>query len=154
MKSIMQPLAIADTYKSQANTSMSRSISFSVQNKSSNKLLIRTYNDDPIEMFIPRDPYVSPAPMVPQNATLINSTRLFNLHSVNIAQFLTNDNLTVSLHFEIRPLDRRVGYLFIYKFDKAPQLNSSTMKIDGWSLLCPNSKFSCYHFTTNSFLFV
>jgi hypothetical protein len=37
-------------------------------------------------------------------------------------------------------LDQILAYLFIYKFDSSPQLNSSINLIDGWSLFCPSSQ--------------
>ncbi|CAF3435136.1 unnamed protein product, partial [Rotaria sp. Silwood2] len=43
----------------------------------------------------------------------------------------------MSVHFEIQPLDRSLGYMFIYKFNGTPHLNSSKINIDGWSLFCP-----------------
>ena len=76
--------------------------------------------------------------MILQNVTSMNSTphnQLFDLHYVNITNILS-----VSVHFEIRPLNTSLAYLFIYKFDQLPQLNSSINFIDGWTLLCPSSK--------------
>ena len=71
--------------------------------------------------------------MVYENVT--NEKELFNLHYVNL-----NYSLPVSLHFQIRPLNTTVAYLFIYKFDNLPLLNSSIQQIDGWTLFCPQSK--------------
>ncbi|CAF1681875.1 unnamed protein product, partial [Adineta ricciae] len=42
-------------------------------------------------------------------------------------------------HFEIHPLNTSLAYLFIYKFDQSPQLNSSINLIDGWALFCPST---------------
>jgi hypothetical protein len=71
-----------------------------------------------------------------QNVTFLD--QLFNLHYVNIQNILP-----ISVHFEIRPLNPNVAYLFIYKFDNTPLLNSSIKQIDGWTLLCPSSKTNC-----------
>jgi hypothetical protein len=61
--------------------------------------------------------------------------QLFNLHYVNISS-----TYAISVHFEIRSLNSSLGYLFIYKFDSSPQLNSSIDQIDGWTLFCPSSE--------------
>ncbi len=105
-----------------------------------NYIHIDTSIDQPIELFIPRDPHLFIPPMKPQNATSINGNQPFHLQLIDLNQFLNNRNLSVSLHFEIRPLNISLGYLFIYRFDDAPQLDSSINLIDGWSLLCPSSK--------------
>jgi hypothetical protein len=79
-----------------------------------------------------------------QNVTSLNSTphsQLFNLQFVNI----TNP-LAISVHFEIFPLNTNLGYLFIYKFDNSPILNSSMNQIDGWTLFCPLSEFYFSYF--------
>jgi len=73
-----------------------------------------------------------------QNVISSNSTphnQLFNLHYIDIT-----NTLPVSVHFEIHPLNTSLAYLFIYKFDNSPQLNSSINQIDGWTLFCPLSK--------------
>jgi len=85
-----------------------------------------------------------------QNVTSLNSTphsQLFNLQFVNI----TNP-LAISVHFEILPLNTNLGYLFIYKFDNSPILNSSMNQIDGWTLFCPLSEFYFSYFIYQIFL--
>jgi hypothetical protein len=139
----MQPLASAGASRSQANTNFSTSISLSLLDRNGNEVSISTGVNDSIEFFIPRDPNLRVPRMFLQNVTSMSGDQPFNLHFVNMAQFLTNNNVTVSLHFEIRPLNRSIGYLFIYKFDSSPQLNSSINRTDGWSLLCPSSEFYC-----------
>jgi len=135
---VIQPLAIAD----QSNTNLSRSISFSTLDRDGNEIPIQTTLDHLIELMIPRDPNIIIPSMSLQNVTSMNSTNhhlLFNLHYVNLTQ--SNKNLTISLHFEMHPLNISLAYLLIYKFDSSPQLNSSIKQIDGWSLFCPLSKF-------------
>jgi hypothetical protein len=73
---------------------------------------------------------------IPNNRSINN--RQFNLHFIDITQ--VNINLSLSIHFEIRPLDQTLGYMLIYKFDDIPQLNSSINHIDDWAMLCPKSK--------------
>ncbi len=101
-----------------------------------NKIPIQTNFDHPIEIIIPRDPNLIIPSMVLQN-TFISTphNQLFNLHYTDIIS-----NINVSVHWEIHPLNSSLAYLFIYKFDSSPQLNSSINLIDGWTLLCPSSK--------------
>ena len=136
----MQPLASASNSRSEANTNLSTTVSLSMLDQNGNNVPVRASVDHPFELIIPRDANVAVPPMVLQNVTAMSITphnQLFNLHFVNITQ---NNNLTVSLHFETRPLNTNLGYLLIYRFDGSPQLNSSINQIDGWSLLCPSSE--------------
>jgi len=135
----MQPLASADQSSSQSNTNLSRSISLTVLDRNGNEVSMQTNLTHPIELIIPRDPSLVIPSMTLQNVTSLNSTPhnlLFNLHFVNIT-----NSLAVSVHFEIQPLNTNIGYLFIYKFDTSPILNSSVNQIDGWTLLCPQVSF-------------
>ncbi len=137
----MQPIASAGASRSQANTNLSTTISLSVLDQSGNNVPIQASIDDPIEFIIPRDSNMIVSPMILQNVTSMNDNhnQIFNLHFVNITQ--SNSNLTMSLHFEMHPLNTSLGYLLIYRFDNSPQLNSSINQIDGWSLFCPLSEF-------------
>jgi hypothetical protein len=135
----MQPLASAGASQSQANTSLSTSISLSLFDQNNNEIPIRTNANHSIEFVIPRDSNLLLPPMTLQKVTSMNGDQPFYLHFVNITQFLTNNNLTVSLHFEIHPLNVSVGYLFIYEFDSPPEVNSLINRTDGWSLLCPSN---------------
>jgi len=123
----------------QSNTNLSTSISLSLLDRDKNEISIPTTVDHPYRFLIPRDPNRIIPPMALQNVTSMNSIPhhlLFNLHYINIVQ---SNNLTVSVHIEIEPLNTSLGYLFIYKFDSSPQLNSSISQIDGWSLFCPSN---------------
>ena len=140
---MVQPLASADEHRSSTITNLSRSISISILNENSNEVQIMTKDDDRFELFIPRDSNLNFPLMIFQNVTSIKSNshrRIFNLHYANI----THD-LDISVHVELLPINPTVAYLFIYKFDQIPQLNSSIKQIDSWSLFCPSSM-------TNSFL--
>jgi hypothetical protein len=135
----MQPLAPAD--KSQSKTNLSTSISLSLLDRDGNEISIPTTLDHPYRFLIPRDPNRIIPSMTLQNVTSMNSTPhhlLFNLHYINIVQ---SNNLTVSVHIEMESLNPNLGYLFIYKFDSSPILNSSINQIDGWTLFCPSSEF-------------
>ena len=131
----MQPFASAGTSRSQSNTNLSRSIALSVFDSDGHEVTIRTDRDRAIEMIVPRDPNVVIPPMALQNVTSGNTVphrQLFNLHFVNITS-----QLPISLHLEMRPLNASLAYLFVYRFDSAPQLNSTTHLIDGWTAFCP-----------------
>src|SRR5205085_2884817 len=116
---------------------LSRSISLTILDQNQHEVLIDTNLNHPIELIIPRDPNLVIPTMTLQNVISTNFTLhnlLFNLHYINITS-----TLTISVHFEIHPLNSNIGYLFIYKFDSTPQLNSSINQIDGWTLFCPSN---------------
>ncbi|UJR16214.1 hypothetical protein I4U23_003124 [Adineta vaga] len=85
------------------------------------------------------NPFLLIPPMSLQNVTALNATttsphhQLFNLHFISITH-----SLTVSVHFEMQPLNITLAYLFIYRFDTSPILNTSHEQIDGWTLFCPH----------------
>jgi hypothetical protein len=139
----MQPLASFGNSTVQSNTNLSRSILLSVLDQNGNEVSIKTNATHPIEIIIPRDPNLIIPEMILQNVTSMNVTphnQLFHLQYLNITT-----SLPISVHFEIEPLNASLAYLFIYKFDQLPQLNSSINQIDGWTLLCPSSKV-LFHF--------
>ncbi|CAF4593724.1 unnamed protein product, partial [Rotaria sp. Silwood2] len=127
---MMQPLAAAGASPSQANTNLSTSISLSILTQTGHNIPIRGSNDNPIEFIIPRDINLHLPPMTIENVTSINNTdnQLYNLHLVDIIQ--SNHNLIISLHFEMNPINTRLGYIFIYRFDDAAHLSSSINQID------------------------
>ncbi|CAF1380176.1 unnamed protein product, partial [Rotaria sordida] len=120
-----------------SNTNLSNTVALSILDRNGNEVSLKTDHSNPIRIIIPRDPNLLIPEMYLQNVTSINSTNqnlLFNLHYINITS-----SLSISLHFEIQPLNIILGYLFIYKFDQTPQLNSSINSIDGWTLFCPSN---------------
>jgi len=136
---MVQPLASFGNSLSQSNTNLSRSISLSLFDHFGNEVPFKTTVNHPIELIIPRDPNLVIPPMTLQNVTAsstIPHNQLFNLHFINIV-----NPLPISVHLEMHPLNTSLGYLFIYKFDSSPILNSSVNQIDGWTLFCPSSKF-------------
>ncbi len=134
-QSTVEPLAPVGQATS-TNTNLSRSISLSLFDQHDNELPLQTDLDHPIEIFIPRDPNLPISPMILQNLSDVTPhQQLFNLHYINITS-----SIDISVHWEIHPLNSSLAYLFIYKFDGPPQLNSSMNLIDGWTLLCPSSK--------------
>ena len=136
-QSTVQPLAPLGSGKSQlTNTNLSTSISLSLLDQSGKEIPIQASANNPIEITIPRDPNLLIPAMILQNTLLpAPHNQLFNLHYINISS-----TINISVHWEIRPLNSSPAYLFIYKLDEAPQLNSSINRIDGWTLLCPASK--------------
>jgi hypothetical protein len=143
---MVQPLASFGNSHSQSNTNLSRSISLSLFDHYGNEVPLRTNLNHSIQFTVPRDPNLVLPSMTLQNVTSSNSTphhQLFNLHFINVTS-----NLPISVHFEMQPLNISLGYLFIYKFDSSPLLNSSINQTDGWTLFCPSSEFclSFYHY--------
>ena len=135
----MEPLAPLGSTKSQVtNTNLSMSISLSLLDRYGKEIPIQASVDHPIEITIPRDPNLVIPAMILQNTFLSTPhSQLFNLYYINITS-----TINISVHWEIHPLNSSLAYLFIYKLDGVPQLNSSINLIDGWTLLCPSSKFS------------
>jgi len=136
----MEPLAPFGNSKSQSNTNLSTLTSLSILDQYGNEVSIQTNAGHPIEIIIPRDPNLIIPEMILENVTSMNSTphnQLFNLNYLNITS-----SLPISVHFEMHPLNLSLAYLFLYKFDQTPQLNSSINQIDGWTLFCPSSKLS------------
>lgn len=144
----MQRLASADQSSSSSNTNLSTSLSLSLLDQTGKEIDLTTSDEDRFEFIIPRDPTLLVPAMARQNATSLSAvphSQLFNLHFVNINQ---TSPLTISLHFEMRPLTTNLSYLLIYRFDGSPQLNRSVARIDGWSLLCSSSSVHT-HFIDN-----
>ena len=126
-------------------TNVSTSLSLTVADEGSRGLIVHSIG---IELIIPRDINLVLPPMTLQNVTStiiadrINN-RQFNLHFISITQ--PNPNMSVSVHFQLRPLDPRLGYLVIYRFDDIPRLNSSINQTDGWSLLLSIERRTVHH---------
>ena len=124
-------------------------ISLTLFDETGIEIPFQTDLNDPIEIIIPRDANLRIPPLTRQNVTSADansSTHLFNLHAVNLTSSESPD-LNVSLHIEIQPMNSTLAYLFIFQYDTSPVLTSSTRRIDGWTIFCPNSKrsnpFSC-----------
>ncbi|CAF4200745.1 unnamed protein product, partial [Adineta steineri] len=134
LRSRVDPLASFGNFQ---NTNLSRSISLSIIDQNGNEIPFKANENNSIKLIIPRDPNVLIPSMYLQNVTSINSTinnLLFNYHYVNITS-----SFPISVHFEIHSLNTNLAYLFIYKFDQTPQLNSSINLIDGWTMFCPHN---------------
>jgi hypothetical protein len=130
--------------RAQATTNLSSLLSIDFLDESGNEMSVHTSIDQPFELVIPSDINWIVPPMILQNvSSLLNNSTVnngpFNLHFINISQ--SNPNISISVNLEIHPLNSTLGYMMIYKFDSVPQLNSSINQIDGWSLMCPSSKY-------------
>ncbi|UJR17142.1 hypothetical protein I4U23_004038 [Adineta vaga] len=149
IRSMMEPLASYGN--SQSHTNLSRSVSLTILDENGQEIGIRTDENHSIEIIIPRDPNVVIPSMILYNVTSNNSTdhyqHFFSLHYINITT-----TLPISVHFEVHPLNVNISYLFIYKFDGIPRLNSSVNEIDGWTLLCSFdlSNESIYRYFVNN----
>lgn len=64
-----------------------------------------------------------------------NNNRQFTLHQIKFQS--PGPNLTVSLTFELKAINRSLSYLIIYRFDGIPILNSTTNVTDGMKIFCP-----------------
>ena len=111
-------------------TNFSRTLSFSIVNENENEILIKTNNS--IELIIPRDPNLNIPKMILQN--VINHTQSFYFKLIHLKQLKLNQNLTISIHFEIQPLNLNLAYLFVYQFEKSNQLDHLSQ------IFCPASK--------------
>ena len=134
-----EPLAAFGNSKDSPNTNNSRSVSLTILDANGREIPVTTNGNETIEIRIPRDPNLPISSFNRENVTAMNDTThhlLFNLHYVNITS-----QLPISFHLEMQPLNRSLAYLFIYRFDQSPQLNSSISLIDGWTIFCPSSKF-------------
>ncbi|CAF1470214.1 unnamed protein product [Adineta ricciae] len=139
IRSIMEPLAPFGNSKSTSNTNLSRSLSFSILNQDQNEVSIQTANNQSIELIIPRDPNLIIPPMIHQNVTSLNSTSPHQLLFYFQYVSLSSSSLAVSVHWEVEPSSTSLAYLFVYRFDQTPQLNTSINHIDGWTLFCPSN---------------
>ena len=116
------------------HTNVSRLVSFSFIDQNGNEVSIETNKSNPFEIIIPRDENLIISGMILQNISLIPENEFVHLHYGNITS-----SFPISIHFEIKPSNISLGYLFIYKFDNLPKLNNSIYDIDGWTLFCPSN---------------
>jgi hypothetical protein len=115
-----------------SNTNLSRSLSISILNENGNEISIKINNS--IELIIPRDPNFIFPKMILQNVT--NHNQSFYFQFIDLKNLKSSEKLTISIHFEIEPLNKNFAYLFVYQFDKPIQLN----KLDDSQIFCPSSK--------------
>ena len=119
-------------FGSSLNRNLSRSISLTWMNQQGNEIPLRTHLDHPFEIVIPRDSSLIIPPMSRQNVIRHQG---FHFHSLDLSQ----SSSSVSIHWEIHPLSTNLSYAFVYRFDRAPVLNSSRPQIDGWTIFSSSS---------------
>ncbi|CAF0957173.1 unnamed protein product, partial [Didymodactylos carnosus] len=148
LNSIMMPLAAAgQNGRSVANINLSTSVSLTFLDATGTTISI-TNLSALIEIIVPREKNLSPPPMTYQNVTNViashisssNNNKQFFIHYINITP--TNINLTLSISFEMKPVNLNLGYMLIMKFDGIPMLNSTKNMTDGWEVLCPTNLIS------------
>jgi hypothetical protein len=122
--------SLAPFGNSQSNTNYSRSLSLSILDENGIEFKMKT--NQSIGLIIPRDPNRILSEMILQNVVDYNQS--FYYKFIDLNKLKPNENLTISIHFQIQPLNQSLAYLFIYKFDQLNQLNGSI-------IFCPSSKF-------------
>jgi len=139
----INPLASYGNSQVDYYTNTSRTVSITFIDSNDNE--VPYPSNESIRFFIPRDPNLYLPSMALQNVTSINSTAhnlLFNLHYVNITSLFP-----ISLHLEISPINPNLSYLFIYKFDDTPHLNSTNSDLDGQTTFSPSNLTTDGYFT-------
>jgi hypothetical protein len=99
-------------------------------------------NQDHFRIQIPLDAAGSVSSMSFQNVTGVahHHQLIFNHHYFALK---SRSQANMSIQIEFRPAinssaaNETLAYLLIYRFDTAPQLNTSVSEYDGWTLLCP-----------------
>jgi hypothetical protein len=115
-------------------------MSLTILDNNLREIPIETHADQPIELRIPRDSTMIVPAMILQNVTSSNFTfhqQFFHFHYVN----LTND-LPLSVHLDIAPLNALVSYLLISRHDGIPQWPDL---IHGWTCFSPSSNSSFWN---------
>ncbi|CAF1506830.1 unnamed protein product [Adineta ricciae] len=128
LESIIEPLAPFGNSTLLFNTNYSRLVSFTLLDQNFNEISIKSMRNQSIQIIIPRDQNLIIPPMIFQNVTSMNLT--FHYHYLNISSLIS-----ISIHWQIQPLNETIAYLFLYKFDGIPQIN----QIDGWTIFCPKN---------------
>ena len=121
----------------------SKSISYSLYDENRTEIAIKDQNK-PIEYWIAKDPSLPIEQYTfiqASNASVKkNTTNLVYLNGAYVNGFkLSGSN--VSVHVQIKPEKKNVGYLFLMKFGGNALANSSTKYFDKWSVFCPATDF-------------
>lgn len=112
-------------------------LTLAIFDQNRNEHSIQADDYEPIEFFIPRDSNVIIPEMFRRTVSDQSTDRLFFL---DLNQYMINENLTISIHFEIRPVDINLAYLFRHQFGK----KSWKKNASDWIRFCPSGK-SCFH---------
>lgn len=122
-------------------------MTLSILDKDDREIQVNATMESPIEMFIPRDVNLPIPPFIEQDMTTTIApkkgsakyNRQFFISYVNIAQ--KNPNLTISVHLNLRPINKQISYVMIYAFDRVPAYNSTDQSFDGWAMFCFDSLY-------------
>jgi hypothetical protein len=143
-------LAIHIDDQATLSTNLSRSITLTILDTHARPLSIMSNaadNQDPFRIQIPLDTTRPLSSMSFQNVTGVDHHHqlIFNTHYF---AFESRSQANMSIQIELRPVTSNnnsasslgLAYLLIYRFDVAPQLNTSVSEYDGWTLVCPASE--------------
>lgn len=119
----------------------SKSISLSFYNEDKSELEI-TKSTDNFYFSIPRDTSINLPPFKQLKTTSSNVSSALNILILN--GFLINKN-NVSIHYHIKPNNRKLGYFAAIKFGSNPYLNSTYKLFDLWKIFCPKGKLSLFY---------
>jgi len=110
---------------------MSSSISLSIFDQNMNELEV-AQTQIPIGLIIKRDPN-----MVDYSFQYINTTQ-FQLSSYFLSNALKLTANNASIHIELKPLNDKLGYLFVLKLGNTPILNSTYSDYTSFKIFCPS----------------
>ena len=130
----------------QTNIQISKSIDFSLYDENQNQIQVEI-NSDPIELWIPRDTSDVPSfKLVDVLNASTNITTNSNISSMELDggqllnKFVVNgfhlNGSNVSIHIQIKPLDKTLTYLSLLKFGYNPTLTNDNFDI--LKIFCPN----------------
>ena len=117
------------SYGNHLETNFSRSVSYSFVDQHGKDISIDTIVNQSIEIIIPRDPSLISPQFIDQHVQSINQSFHWQFLSIQSSH---------SLHFDLRPLNVNLSYLFVYQFDQQQQINFN--HFDGFTCLCSTSK--------------
>lgn len=138
---IVQPLAPIENSSEEIHTNTSKILELSLIDPNGAEIQIKTSENDPIELFVPRDAHAIQSRLIWIDVNTSNKTnRTCDYHRVNITK---DPNVTIAIHFEILPSKKSTGYAMIYRFDDFPLLIPTSDPNDGQQLLCPEGSSFC-----------
>jgi hypothetical protein len=116
---------------------MSSSIGLSIYDQNMNEIEI-SQTQKPIKIIIKRDQNLPEYSFQQIKTTQMNLSSAYLQNAFN----LTANN--ASIRVEIKPIDQKLGYLFVLKLGRIPVLNSSFVDFTSFKLFCPSKKINRY----------
>ena len=129
LQSMIEPLAFVGDFQTEIITNFSRSISLSLFNEYGQVIPWNTTFDNPIEIFIPRDPNLIIGQMFEQHVT--QKSILFNYHMYYLKR-------NYAIHFELHSMNENISYLLTYQLDSS--------NINGWTYFCSTERDETFVF--------